>query len=175
MSHRTRESPPNALRLSHSTMIGLPRSTRELVHSLQMYCKLFIIEEHCACESPEYSWSPPLMHTCDSGGLISKLPASWAGIVYLMYLADGWQWATRALTHWTKREQSNPAHSGSNERLLTTRPPPRRFKSGTGRGIRRYRQIYRGLADARTRGGPPTPFRRQWAPRTAATMLRRIT
>ncbi|GBP52849.1 hypothetical protein EVAR_39012_1 [Eumeta japonica] len=31
MSHRTRERPPNALRLSHSTMIGLrARSTREL-------------------------------------------------------------------------------------------------------------------------------------------------
>ncbi|GBP76287.1 hypothetical protein EVAR_28915_1 [Eumeta japonica] len=26
MSHRTRERPPNALRLSHSTMIGLPRA-----------------------------------------------------------------------------------------------------------------------------------------------------
>ncbi|GBP79523.1 hypothetical protein EVAR_89889_1 [Eumeta japonica] len=26
MSHRTREAPPNALRLSHSTMIGLPRA-----------------------------------------------------------------------------------------------------------------------------------------------------
>ncbi|GBP66906.1 hypothetical protein EVAR_60963_1 [Eumeta japonica] len=42
MSHRTRERPAECLAsLSHSTMIGLPRSTRELVHSLQMYCKLF--------------------------------------------------------------------------------------------------------------------------------------
>ncbi|GBP35787.1 hypothetical protein EVAR_20641_1 [Eumeta japonica] len=41
MSHRTRERPAECLPLSHSTMIGLrARSTRELVHSLQMYCKL---------------------------------------------------------------------------------------------------------------------------------------
>ncbi|GBP67199.1 hypothetical protein EVAR_47758_1 [Eumeta japonica] len=40
MSHRTRERPAECLAsLSHSTMIGLPRA-RELVHSLQMYCKL---------------------------------------------------------------------------------------------------------------------------------------
>ncbi|GBP19045.1 hypothetical protein EVAR_78515_1 [Eumeta japonica] len=43
MSHRTRERFAECLAsLSHSTMIGLrARSTRELVHSLQMYCKLF--------------------------------------------------------------------------------------------------------------------------------------
>ncbi|GBP66818.1 hypothetical protein EVAR_59515_1 [Eumeta japonica] len=42
MSHRTRERPAECLAsLSHSTMIGLPRAARELVHSLQMYCKLF--------------------------------------------------------------------------------------------------------------------------------------
>ncbi|GBP82845.1 hypothetical protein EVAR_34509_1 [Eumeta japonica] len=39
MSHRTREPAECLASLSHSTMIGLPR-TRELVHSLQMYCKL---------------------------------------------------------------------------------------------------------------------------------------
>ncbi|GBP98446.1 hypothetical protein EVAR_70017_1 [Eumeta japonica] len=41
MSHRTRERPAECLAsLSHSTMIGLPRAALELVHSLQMYCKL---------------------------------------------------------------------------------------------------------------------------------------
>ncbi|GBP61339.1 Calmodulin-binding transcription activator 1 [Eumeta japonica] len=42
MSHRTRERPAECLAsLSHSTMIVFrARSTRELVHSLQMYCKL---------------------------------------------------------------------------------------------------------------------------------------
>ncbi|GBP55326.1 hypothetical protein EVAR_43081_1 [Eumeta japonica] len=40
MSHRTREA-RRMPALSHSTMIGLPRAlARELVHSLQMYCKL---------------------------------------------------------------------------------------------------------------------------------------
>ncbi|GBP19746.1 hypothetical protein EVAR_8906_1 [Eumeta japonica] len=29
MSHRTERGPPNALRLSHSTMIGLPRAALE--------------------------------------------------------------------------------------------------------------------------------------------------
>ncbi|GBP60150.1 hypothetical protein EVAR_41840_1 [Eumeta japonica] len=45
MSHRTRERPAECLAsLSHSTMIGLrARSTRELVHSLQMYCKLLAL------------------------------------------------------------------------------------------------------------------------------------
>ncbi|GBP56907.1 hypothetical protein EVAR_41656_1 [Eumeta japonica] len=38
MSHRTREARRMPC-VSHSTMIGLPRA-RELVHSLQMYCKL---------------------------------------------------------------------------------------------------------------------------------------
>ncbi|GBP37536.1 hypothetical protein EVAR_28788_1 [Eumeta japonica] len=45
MSHRTRES-RRMPSLSHSTMIGLrARSTRELVHSLQMYCKLLRVFE----------------------------------------------------------------------------------------------------------------------------------
>ncbi|GBP56343.1 hypothetical protein EVAR_43282_1 [Eumeta japonica] len=43
MSHRTRERPAECLAsLSHSTMIGLLRAQLELVHSLQMYCKLFL-------------------------------------------------------------------------------------------------------------------------------------
>ncbi|GBP46147.1 hypothetical protein EVAR_26592_1 [Eumeta japonica] len=48
MSHR-RERPAE-WSLSHSTMIGLPRSTRELVHSLQMYCKLFSDENPSVAE-----------------------------------------------------------------------------------------------------------------------------
>ncbi|GBP67723.1 hypothetical protein EVAR_40494_1 [Eumeta japonica] len=56
MSHRTRERPAECLAsLSHSTMIGLPRSTRELVHSLQMYCKLFISGGKQSCEPPGMS------------------------------------------------------------------------------------------------------------------------
>ncbi|GBP27398.1 hypothetical protein EVAR_17098_1 [Eumeta japonica] len=45
MSHRTREA-MNAASLSHSTMIGLPARSalEELVHSLQMYCKLLFFD-----------------------------------------------------------------------------------------------------------------------------------
>ncbi|GBP10949.1 hypothetical protein EVAR_5510_1 [Eumeta japonica] len=48
MSHR-RE--PDAASLSHSTMIGLPRAQpRELVHSLQMYCKLLTYSQCLALD-----------------------------------------------------------------------------------------------------------------------------